>query len=203
MNLKVIHINEYTNVQMYECMKNYFSDNLIVPENILCIYTTNSQAIQINKIIKLYISCNSVITDATACIGGNSIFFIRDFKRVNLVEKDFKNFQILKLNTNCPESTFNCSYNWVKFMLTQDVVYFDPPWGGTEYKSKKKIDLYLDNINVLEIINEIYNYTRIVALKVPNNFDVSRIDNTFWYHKIHNVIKNKKSIYKIIVFYKS
>jgi hypothetical protein len=195
MNLKVIQINK--------CMKNYFSDNLIVPENILSIYTTNSQAIQINKIIKLYISYNSVITDATACIGGNSIFFIRDFKRVNLVEKDFKNFQILKMNTNCPDRTFNCSYNWVKFMLIQDVVYFDPPWGGTEYKSKKKIDLYLDNINVLDIIDEIYNYTRIVALKVPNNFNISRIDDRFWNHKIHNVIKNKKSIYKIIIFYKA
>ena len=36
------------------CMKNYFTDNLIVPETVLSIYTTKQQAIQINKIIKMY-----------------------------------------------------------------------------------------------------------------------------------------------------
>ena len=87
-------------------------------------------------------------------------------------------------------------------MLKQDIVYFDPPWGGAEYKSKKKVDLYLDNINVLDIINEIYNYTKIVALKVPNNFNTVRIENNFWYFKIYNITKSKKCIYKLIIFYK-
>ena len=87
-------------------------------------------------------------------------------------------------------------------MLRQDIVYFDPPWGGPEYKSKKKIDLYLDNINVLDIINEIYNYTKIVALKVPNNFNTFRIQNDFWNFKIYNITKSKKCIYKLIIFYK-
>lgn len=183
-------------------MKEYFTDNLIVPKTVLSIYTTKPQAIQINKIIKLYSNPDYIITDATACIGGNSYYFLKDFKNVNLVEPNLQNFNILKVNTNYKINTFNCSYNWLKFLLKQDIVYFDPPWGGTEYKSKKNIDLYLDNVNIIDIINEIYNYTRIVALKVPNNFNTDIIENKFWNFKIHNITKSKKCIYKLIIFYK-
>tara|TARA_Y100000022_G_C13259281_1_gene381734 strand:+ start:5999 stop:6556 length:558 start_codon:yes stop_codon:yes gene_type:complete len=183
-------------------MKNYFNDNLIVPETVLSIYTTKQQALQINKIIKLYSTPDYTITDATACIGGNSYYFLRDFKSVNLVESDINNFNILKINTNFNLNTFNCSYNWIKFILKQDIVYLDPPWGGTDYKSKRKIDLYLDDINVLDIINEIYNYTKIVALKVPNNFDTYKLNNNFWKYKIYNITKSKKCIYKLIIFSK-
>ena len=97
-------------------MKKYYTDNLIVPENVINIYTTRSQAIQINKIIKLYSTPEYVITDANACIGGNSYYFLKDFKRVNLVEPNFDNFNILKINTNYQKNSFNCSYNWIKFI---------------------------------------------------------------------------------------
>ena len=48
---------------------------LIVPDHLKSIYSTWEQAYEINKILKLYISKRDIITDATACIGGNSIFF--------------------------------------------------------------------------------------------------------------------------------
>ena len=121
-------------------MKNYFTDNLIVPDAVLSIYTTRIQAIQINKIIKMYSTPDDVITDATACIGGNSYYFLKDFKRVNLVEPNFDNFNTLKINTNYQLNTFNCSYNWIKFMLRQDIVYFDPPWGCLLYTSPSPRD---------------------------------------------------------------
>lgn len=180
----------------------YFSENLIIPEKVINVYTTKSQALQINKIIKTFCDYDSTITDATAGIGGNSIHFIKNFKRVNLIEKDKDTFRILCENTNIPSFTYNCSYNWIKYMLKQDIIYFDPPWGGNNYKNKKKIDLYLDNINILEIIDQVYNYTKIIAMKVPNNFNISKIDSKFWFHKIFNINKNKKCIYKLIVFYK-
>tara|TARA_B100000212_G_scaffold342009_1_gene327126 strand:+ start:6082 stop:6645 length:564 start_codon:yes stop_codon:yes gene_type:complete len=180
----------------------YFSGNLIIPENVINVYTTRSQARQINKVIKMFINSDSIITDATAGIGGNAIHFIKHFKKVNLIEKDSYMYYILCKNTNVPNFTYNCSYNWVKFMLKQDIVYFDPPWGGNDYKNKKKIDLYLDDINVLDIINEIYTFTKIAVLKVPNNFNVAKIDKSLWDNKIFNITKNKKCVYRLIVFYK-
>ena len=184
----------------------YFSENLIIPEIALNVYTTKYQAYQINKIIKTFIPTDSVVTDATAGIGGNSLFFIKDFRRVNLIEKDPDMYKILIKNTKLENrvniSSYNCSYNYIKFMLIQDLVFFDPPWGGQDYKNKKKINLFLDGINVIDIINDIYNFTKIVALKIPNNFDTSRFDNSFWYNKIFNIVKGKKTVYKLIIFYK-
>jgi len=180
----------------------YYSENLIIPENVLNVYTTRSQAVQINKIIKMFVNSDSVITDGTAGIGGNSVYFMKHFKKVNLIEKDPYMYKILRKNTNLPNFTYNCSYNWVKFMLIQDVIYLDPPWGGNDYKNKEKIDLCLDGINVIDIINQMYNFTKIIVLKVPNNFNLSRIDTTFWISKIFNITKNKKNVYKLIVFHK-
>ncbi len=194
MNLDITQIKKYITM--------HYSDNLIIPEKVFNIYTTSLQAEQINKIIKNYTDYISTITDATACIGGNSVYFLKDFKKVIMVEPNIENFGILKLNTYCRGDHFNCSYNNIKYILRQDIVYFDPPWGGTDYKSKKKIDLYLDNINIIDIINEIYNHTRLIALKVPNNFNFVRITNNFWNHKIYNITKNKKCIYKLIIFFK-
>ena len=72
----------------------------IVPEHLLSVYSTPEQAYQINKILKLYIKKTNTITDATACIGGNSFFFQKDFKLTNIVEKDQNVFNTLIKNTN-------------------------------------------------------------------------------------------------------
>ena len=57
--------------------------------------------------------------------------------------------------------------------LEQDVVFFDPPWGGPDYKSSKHLDLYLNNIHMAEIINFliINTVTKVVAMRVPRNFN--------------------------------
>ena len=134
----------------------------------LKIYTTSSQAAQINSIIKEYINFDSIITDATACIGGNTVFFEKDFKIVIAIEKDPDVFKILKSNT----------------------------------KKETNVILKLDDINVLDIINNIYHNTRFVALKVPNNFDDSQISEHFWNYKIYTINTFKKNNYKLIIFYK-
>jgi predicted RNA methylase len=176
-----------------------------VPLNYLNIYTTPRQAEQINIIISNYINTKEcTITDATACIGGNSLLFLRDFKHVNIVEKDFNVYKILIKNLNSfnNKNTYNCSYNIIKFTLKQDVIFIDPPWGGTCYKNKKKIKLYIDDINIIDIINDLYHFAEIVCLKIPSNFDLSCLSTYFWYNKIYNITKNKKCIYKLLIFYK-
>mgnify|MGYP006163570791 CR=1 FL=1 len=180
-----------------------------IPINYLNIYTTPGQAEQINNIMSKYINVrNCVITDATACIGGNSVFFMRDFKSVNMIEKNEDIFNILVKNIsifpnkNVQNCYYNCSYNTVRFMLKQDAIFIDPPWGGAFYKNKRKIKLYMDNKNVLDIIDELYHFTSIVCLKVPNNFDTNWVSDNFWNNKIHNITKNKKCVYKLILFYK-
>jgi len=176
-----------------------------IPINYLNIYTTPKQAEQINIILSKYINTKeSIITDSTACIGGNSVLFSRDFKFVNVIEKDTSTYEILIKNLNSFRNNivYNCSYNTIKFMLKQNVIFIDPPWGGTYYKTKKKIKLYIDSIDIIVIINELYHFADIICLKIPNNFDLSCISTDFWSNKIYNITKHKKCIYKLLIFYK-
>tara|TARA_B110000977_G_scaffold15653_3_gene19165 strand:- start:12387 stop:12935 length:549 start_codon:yes stop_codon:yes gene_type:complete len=176
---------------------------LIVPEHLKSIYSTWEQANEINKILKIYISKLDIVTDATACIGGNSIFLLRDFKSVNVVEKDTAAFSILMKNTkflNCKH--YNCSYLHIMYALRQDLIFLDPPWGGTDYKKTNCIDLFLDNVNILNIINNLYHYTRYIAMKIPNNYNLNIVDKNFWKWKIYPIHSNKKNTFNLIVFYK-
>lgn len=176
---------------------------LIVPEHLKSIYSTWEQAHEINKILKLYISKKDTITDATACIGGNSIFFRRDFKFVNSVEKDQDVFCILKKNinfTNCKH--YNCSYLHLMYVLRQDLIFLDPPWGGTDYKKTNSIDLFLDDVNVIDIINSLYHNTRYIAMKIPNNYNLNDLNKNFWEFKTYPIHLNKKNVFNLIVFYK-
>ena len=167
----------------------------------LNIYTTPSQATQINQIIKEYINYDSVITDATACIGGNTTFFEKDFKVVIAVEKDPDIFKILTNNTS-KSVNYNCSYNDIMYTIHQDLVFIDPPWGGPDYKKEDNVILKLDDVNVLDIIDNIYHFTRFVALKVPNNFDTTQLSENFWNYKIYTINTFKKNNYKLIIFFK-
>lgn len=178
--------------------------DFIIPYEYKTIFSTENQAKQINNIILKFVDSSCIITDATACIGGNSYFFARYFKFVNAVEINGSVFGTLENNMNSftNKRLFNCSYNLLKYILKQDVVFIDPPWGGSVYKTKKKIDLYLDDFNIIDIIDSLYNYTRIIALKVPNNYNRNRISCDFWNNRVFSINKNGKSIYKLIIFYK-
>ena len=180
---------------------------MYIPENYLSIHTTDNQAKQINNIILKYASKNSIITDATAGIGGNSIAFCKTFKYVNCIENNYDINCILKENLNKYTNNkcykcYTCSYITIKNILKQDVIFIDPPWGGNYYKLKKKINLYIDNIDIIDLVNTLYYNTRYICLKVPNNFNINDNINLFWSYNIHYVYKNKKSIYKIIILYK-
>ena len=88
------------------------------------------------------------------------------------------------------------------YTIHQDLVFIDPPWGGPSYKKEDNVTLKLDGINVLDIIDSIYHFTRFVALKVPNNFDDTKLSENFWNHKIYTINTFKKHNYKLIIFFK-
>jgi hypothetical protein len=47
----------------------------------------------------------------------------------------------------------------------------DPPWTGTFYKMNDKMDLYLSNVNIIDIIPKLK--CKMVALKLPLNYNIS------------------------------
>ena len=88
------------------------------------------------------------------------------------------------------------------YILRQDLVFLDPPWGGSEYKKNNKLDLFLDNVNIIDIINNLYHHAKYIAVKVPNNYNIEKINKNFWNWKIYSIKCNNKNIYNLVIFYK-
>jgi len=186
---------------------------MLLTKNYLNIYTTSNQAVQINNIIKTYINDNDNdnytnnmnICDATAGIGGNSIYFCKYFKNVTCIDNNEEAVKILEKNLEKYNNKYiicdNC-FDILK-IIKFDILFLDPPWGGSSYKNFEKIDLFLNNINVLDIIDYYYNYTNLIVLKAPINFYIFDT-NRKWKYIIHKIYKNDRIniFYNIIVFYK-
>ena len=117
------------------------------------------------------------ITDATACVGGDTLQFSRLFKHVNAVEMNPEHYAMLINNINVYKRTNITTYcaDYVKVLakLQQDVVFIDPPWGGPGYKEKKNIRLQLSNIPIEEVVLKLLRLrVSLIVLKVPTNFNV-------------------------------
>ncbi|ETI53917.1 hypothetical protein F443_03208 [Phytophthora nicotianae P1569] len=116
-----------------------------------------------------------VVTDGTACVGGNVLSFCDFFTHVNAVENDSTRVEMLRHNLHVLQKTnANCihaNYLDVMLELKQDVVFLDPPWGGPEYKDLEKVDLFLGGLPLHEICMRLHGSAKCIVLKVPSNFD--------------------------------
>mmetsp|Transcript_11483 Transcript_11483/g.13184 ORF Transcript_11483/g.13184 Transcript_11483/m.13184 type:complete len:378 (-) Transcript_11483:130-1263(-) len=137
----------------------------------------------------------SVVTDATACVGGNTISFIRTFEKVNAIELDPKRIQLLEHNVNAVRSYYSENNNdpnvpRIKFgdcsvlqgscldvcpNISQDIIFLDPPWGGRKYKRMGEIPLYLSGLTMGEVCKQLRSCTKYIALKLPLTTDVAEI----------------------------
>jgi hypothetical protein len=120
-----------------------------------------------------------VVTEPNGGIGGFSIRLSKIIKKINIVEINKLHVDILihnltVYNTNFHNiKIFHKDYLDIMYTLEQDVLIFDLPWGGPNYKFEKNLLLGLNNINIWYIINDLYakNKFKICIIMVPKNFD--------------------------------
>ncbi|AYV81259.1 MAG: putative RNA methylase [Harvfovirus sp.] len=141
-----------------------------------------------NHLEKFVAMCEeAVITDGTAGVGGNTISFVRNFKKVHAIELDQERFNYLCNNVNLYEQ------NNVKFYkgdsmeiipkLEQDVIFIDPPWGGKCYKNKNNIKLCFGELSIEDLCLKFLDkdimeqVPKLIVLKLPKNCDVKTIYN--------------------------
>lgn len=173
---------------------------MIILDDYIKLYSPYYQSQQTLKIILSYCDKNSIITDATSGIGGNSMSFCKAFKKVNCVEINKLAYNVLIKNLNNFKNVefYNNNYLIIYSKITQDIIFIDPPW-EKNYKKKEKSDLLLDNTPINVIIENLYNNTKIIVLKAPLNYE--NLTNN-WNYTTHYIYKIKNPIYKIIVYYK-
>jgi hypothetical protein len=152
-----------------------------------------NDANKISLIILNNFGQNINILDGTSGIGGNVISFSKYFNKVCAIEIDKTRFEILKNNINIfqlnnvqliNDSCLNYLNN------DYDIYFFDPPWGGPNYKYNKLLRLMLGGFTLIELIKKI---KKPIIFKLPNNYDLSEFSN---YN--YNIIRVKNYLIIII-----
>lgn len=146
----------------------------------------------ISKIIFNTLNSNDiVIFDGTAGLGGNTISFSKHFRNVISVELDPSRFNFLKNNLALYNSNNillindDCTNH---LNLNCDTYFFDPPWGGPDYKNYLKIKLKVGKFTLDTLIAYIKNIRNVpLFFKLPNNYDLDEFRN---YNYRINKIKN-------------
>ena len=179
---------------------------MLISDDYISLYTPNKQASQIVYILKKYTDKNWTIVDANAGMGGNSIYFCKHFKYVYCIEILKQAINYLEHNLKDYDNKFiiNDSCLDILKIIKYDIVFFDPPWGGSNYKYKSNVNLFLDNININTIIDNLYTYKNIklVCLKAPYNFNLC--ESKWPITKVHNIYKNDNQsiLFKFIIYKK-
>lgn len=152
----------------------------------------------ISNLIKSEIGTNSNILDATAGIGGNTISFSKYFKNVSSIELSQPRFELLKNNVNAYKINNVSLINddcLNHLAGNYDAYFFDPPWGGPDYKYSQKTKIKLSNYTLEEVVHKIKNLNnKLIFIKLPFNYDLNEFSK--FNYKI-NKIKN----YQIIIIY--
>jgi 16S rRNA G966 N2-methylase RsmD len=156
--------------------------------------TYPKEANLISSLISLHFesSKNLNILDGTAGLGGNTFSFSKYFNNVTSIELDKNRFEMLKKNVLIYELKNvklinDSSINYIKNNNDYDIFFFDPPWGGPEYRNNKNIRFKLDSYNLVDIINLIKSKEKIIVFKLPFNYDFSEFSSfNYKLYKIRN-----------------
>lgn len=177
-----------TKLRIFPYLKNKkLANRLKIDNESLHYISIREHADKITYIIKKHINMmnlnenNITITDATAGVGGNTLSFGINFKKVNAVELDNLRYNYLNNNISVYKlaniDTFNADSNVILRSLNHDIVFIDPPWGGRGYKDYDKLKLKLGDISIEEVCNILLDDTTIkenpkfIVLKLPVNYD--------------------------------
>ncbi len=139
----------------------------------------------------------NTIFDATAGLGGNTLSFANNFKKVISCELDKDRFDMLEINISNYNYQNITIYNDDSIKLLNnlseeiDAIFFDPPWGGPTYKYEDCVEISLSNMsldNICLLINKETNI-KLIIFKLPYNYNSD------------SLIKNCKSIIKTYNIY--
>jgi len=204
--------------KMYEIFpKNENIDKIRITDVGLYSITKKNEAYFItNLITKFFNNTKVIITDSTACIGGNTISFqLHDqITKVYSIEINKLHHEILRNNVllyknNDKVKIINDNYLNIMKNIEQDIIFHDFPWCGINYKENDQINigLYDDNNNFIKlsnIVNELKTHARMQVIKLPLNFEF--VDffqeikfNKIKIHKIYNKYTKKLYYYILIL----
>ena len=138
----------------------------------------------------------STITDITSCVGGNVISFAEKFDHINAIEIDEMRYNYLVhniklLNLQDKVTCYHEDSLQIIDTLSQDIIFCDAPWTG--YSESNSLMLYIDNIPIYTVCHNLSNKCKVIALKLPINFDYS----TFFDNCKFDILDHIKTLRKM------
>lgn len=139
---------------------------------------------------------NITITDAMACVGGNTLSFSNFFNKVIANEINTTRYQYLVHNMKeyNRENIVFYNDNYLNLMnkLEQNIVFIDPPWGGPIYKSQYKMEIVLQDeaekeTNIHEMVNILFENnsgTKMIIFKLPINHNIENFKQSRYKYKM-------------------
>ena len=135
---------------------------------------------------------NIQIFDGTGGLGGNTFSFSKNFKNVTTVEinkercnmliNNVENYKLSNVNIINDDSVDYLLKNKSKY----DVYFFDPPWGGPEYKKCIEIRFKMGSYNLNDLAKKL-DKNKLLIFKLPFNYDFTEF-NSFNY-KLYRINK--------------
>ena len=133
-----------------------------------------------------------------------TILFAKYFKSVNAFELNKLHCDMLLNNLNVYDYSHKVKIYCNDYLeyaskVKQDVIFFDPPWGGPCYKEQSIMSLYVNKINICIIINKLLYNAKYLVLQAPFNYnknDLKIIKSTY---KITKLTDLKNNLYYIII----
>ena len=178
----LLKYNEYIWKKIFPVKKNTQVKNYMLSNIGIYSIFYPSDADKVAKIIKSFAPGKATITDANANMGGITLAFTNYFDMVNAIDIVPFHCKILENNIKVYDAADKVKIHCIDYLdigdkLEQDVIFFDPPWGGRNYKNKLIMDMYLDNISIGDIIKSLItkNKIKVVAIRVPFNYDFKKI----------------------------
>jgi len=161
-------------------------DFMFTPEGLISISPPSRARELVSAIARHYGGdiAAATITDATACNGGDTICFARNFARVNSVEINPANYTALAHNVALYGfrniTTYNNDYLELLPVLEQDIVHIDAPWTGVDYKQHDALRLKLGDVYLEDVCARLIALPSPphISLKVPKNFDREALRKT-------------------------
>lgn len=144
-----------------------------------------------------------VITEMTAGVGGNVLNFARYFKYVNAIEIDTLRYNYLNKNIKIYGfDNVNCynddSLNLLikKDDISQDIIFFDPPWGGKYYKQYTNLRLTFGEETIENVCKILLQepHNKMIVMKLPNNYDFD-----YLYEELKNYKTSKIFLERMVV----
>ena len=113
--------------------------------------------------------------------------------------------QLEALQIYCPDNNFSVHCNCIEFIAgfkkTMDFVYFDPPWGGPDYRKQKNMMLFLEHKGrkypLYTVVTIVFKegFCKTVVVKTPYNFNMRTFRQMLGKRvkcQTYNVMKPKK-----------